>query len=164
MSNPGIARFKRQLAAESWANDLALRSLSSVPDQFRHSGAYQRAVQLLPHNQLARGLWLARLRGESHGTIADWFPAWTEAQTRAECARLDAAWGAYLDSLTDADLPRPCRYASTEGKAYESVVEDIIIHVFNHSTYHRGQLARLVTECGGDRAGTDYIAHSRRVL
>ena len=42
-----------------------------------------------------------------------------------------------------------------------ATLDDILIHVFNHSTYHRGQVARLVTDAGGQRALTDYIAFFR---
>lgn len=164
MSNPGIDRFRKQLAAEVWANDLALRSLASVPDETRYSGSYQRAAQLMPHIQLARRIWLARLKGETPSMPKDWFPNWTDGETRRECEELDTAWGAYLSTLKDADLAGECTYTSSEGRKYSSVVEDILIHVFNHSTYHRGQIARLVTECGGERAGTDYIAFTRTVL
>ena len=38
----------------------------------------------------------------------------------------------------------------------------MILHVHNHSTYHRGQLARLVAECGGTPAITDLISLTRR--
>jgi uncharacterized damage-inducible protein DinB len=161
MNDPGIARFKKQLAAETWANELALRSVESVPEEQRMSGAYQRAEQLLPHCQQARGVWLARLKGEPHEMPRDWFPTWHSAEVRRACEDMDRAWAAYLDSLTDADLSREVRYTSSEGKVYSSLVEDILIHVFNHSTYHRGQIARLVTESGGDRAGTDYIVFGR---
>lgn len=164
MNNPGIARFTKQLAAETLANDLTLKSLASVPEHGRHSGAFQRASQLLPHNQIARRVWLCRLKGEKPEMPKDWFPSWTPEETRGVCAELDAAWATYLSTITDADLARETQYTSSEGKRYTSLVEDILIHVFNHSTYHRGQIARLVTECGGERAGTDYIAFRRTAL
>ncbi|MBS0195738.1 MAG: DinB family protein [Planctomycetes bacterium] len=163
-TNPGVARFQRQLAAETWADSLVLDSLLSVPEPARGSVAYDRAVRLLPHNVLARHIWLRRLNGEAHEAPKDWFPAWSIDETREKCKQADAVWSSYLAGLTDADLARECRYQNSEGKQFSSLVEDILIHVFNHSTYHRGQIARLVTECGGHRAGTDYIGHTRRTL
>lgn len=162
--NPGVARFRKQLAAETLANGLSLDSLRSVPERARSMPAYARALQLIPHCQLARGVWLSRLRGESHSMPKDWFPAWSQDESQAKCAEQDARWAAYLESLRDSDLGAQCHYQSSEGQRYVSTVDDILIHVFNHSTYHRGQLARLVSECGGQRAGTDYIGFARKAI
>jgi uncharacterized damage-inducible protein DinB len=45
---------------------------------------------------------------------------------------------------------------------YASTIHEVLTHVFNHSTYHRGQIARIVHEQGGQRASTDFIAFSRK--
>ena len=34
---------------------------------------------------------------------------------------------------------------------------DVLAHLFMHASYHRGQIARLVAECGGEVEATDYI-------
>jgi uncharacterized damage-inducible protein DinB len=121
------------------------------------SPEYDRAVQLLPHNQLARAIWLSRLRGEPFAVPADWFPAWPLAETRERAAAMDRGWAEYLDSISDADLTLAVSFKGGDGQMHRKLVEDILIHVFNHSTYHRGQLARCVAHCAGQRAMTDYI-------
>ncbi|MEI7657261.1 MAG: DinB family protein [Phycisphaerae bacterium] len=157
-TSAGVARFLRQLGAESAANVAALDSLATIPAGARGLPPHDRAMQLLPHNQLARSVWLARLQGVAHERPNDWFPAWSTDLTREACERNDAAWGEWLASLGESDMARTVRYVSSEGQAYRNRVDDVLIHVFNHSTYHRGQLARLVTECGGLAASTDYEA------
>jgi uncharacterized damage-inducible protein DinB len=163
-NNPGVARFRKQLDAETWANGLTIASIATIPESNRNGPNYQRCISLLPHNQLARRTWLLRLRGESYDPIPDWFPQWSPEELTLRCADNDRAWAAYLDSLKDSHLARAIEYKASDGTAYRSVVDDIIIHVFNHSSYHRGQVARLVTQCGGQRATTDYISFSRLKL
>ena len=162
MHEPGVARFLRLLEYETWANERGLASLASVPAEQRARPAYARATQLLPHIALARTVWLMRIRGVPFEHPEDWFPSWDSAQAAAELKNLDAQWGDYLGSLRDQDLARAVRYTSSEGMQYVSTVEEVCTHVFNHSTYHRGQLARLVHESGGQRASTDLIAMTRR--
>lgn len=159
--NPGVARFRKQLDAETWANDLTIASLETIPEANRQGAIYQRCMGLMPHNQIARRIWLLRLRGESYPPIADWFPVLSAAETSALCTEVDRGWAAYLDGLTDSDLSRSIDYKAADGSGYRSVIDDVIIHVFNHSTYHRGQIARFVTECGGKRALSDYIGFAR---
>jgi uncharacterized damage-inducible protein DinB len=160
-SNPGVARFRKQLDAETWANGLTLASLGTIPLGNRSGATYQRCMALMPHNQLARRVWLLRLKGETYESPRDWFPVLSVEETEAMCHENDRAWAAYIDGLKDSALTRAIDYSASDGTGYRSVVDDVILHVFNHSTYHRGQVARLVTECGGQRASTDYIAFSR---
>lgn len=158
MNNPGVNRYRRLLAYEQEANGRALESLASIPQSGRGHAGYPRAMQILPHNQLARAIWLARLQGRPYECPKDWFPGWTLEQTRLAAEEQHREWVRYLDGLNDADLSKTISYTSSEGEHLVRMVDDILTHVFNHSTYHRGQLARLVTECGGQRARTDFIA------
>lgn len=152
--------FRAMQKYEAWANKATLDSMESVPASARGSTQFTRALQVMAHNQLARAVWLARLEGRSE-KVADWFPAWPVEQTRARAAELDQAWSALVERTGDADLARSVAYSSSEGVAYRSTVHEVLTHVYNHSTYHRGQVARLVTEAGGRRASTDFIAMTR---
>ncbi len=55
-------------------------------------------------------------------------------------------------------------YKSMDGKPGASVTDDIITQVFNHSSYHRGQVAMLIAQAGGERPVTDYIFLARAGL
>lgn len=159
-----VDRYRQLQAYETEANRRVLESLATVPASSRSHPSYPRLMGLLPHNLLARQVWLWRINALPYQNPADWFPVLTIEETRTRSEEVDRPWAQYLGGLMDADLDRIVRYTSSEGMAYESRVEDILTHVFNHSTYHRGQIARLVTELGGKRAVTDYIAVTRRTL
>jgi uncharacterized damage-inducible protein DinB len=159
-----IDHFRTLHAFEVWANARVLASLDTVPTAQRTTPAYIRATQLLPHNTLARQVWLWRIQELAYDNPKDWFPAWTIDETRARMGDVDAQWVAYLSTLTDRELARESRYSSSEGVRYVSTIHEILTHVFNHSTYHRGQIARIVHEQGGQRAATDFIAFSRKVI
>jgi uncharacterized damage-inducible protein DinB len=157
-TNPGVSRYKRLLAYEQEANRRVFESLESVPEAGRRQASFERAMTLLPHNQLSRSIWLARLEGRPYEVPKEWFPAWSLEQARLAEEEQNREWEEFLGRLSDQDLPKPVSYTSSEGKPYVRMVDDILTHVFNHSTYHRGQVARLVTESGGKRASTDFIA------
>lgn len=156
-----IDHFKTILVYETWANRAALASIETVPPQARSGILFSRALQVMAHNQLARRAWLARLQGRTE-TIADWFPGWTVAEIAAAASQLDTQWSAYINGLSEADLAKITSYRSSEGTEYTSTVHEVFTHVANHSTYHRGQVARLVSEAGGRRASTDFIAMTRK--
>lgn len=160
----GIERFRKQLIGETQATARSLESLASVPESARSSEAYQRGLGVMAHIQQARRVWLERVERRPVTPVADWFPAWAIEESARHAAELDRSWSTLLDSIREPDLERPVVYASFKGERFSSTLDDILIHVFNHSTYHRGQVARLVSECGGDRALTDYIGFFRTPL
>lgn len=159
-----VGRYRTLLTFELEANRRTLDSLASVPASQRDKPQYDRAMRLLPHNMIARRVWLHRIKGESYENPEEWFPRWTLDRQREEDAITHAPWKAFVDSLEDSHLVRDVRYTSSEGQKYASTLDEILTHVFNHSTYHRGQIARLVGECGGGRAVTDFIAITRRPI
>jgi uncharacterized damage-inducible protein DinB len=54
-------------------------------------------------------------------------------------------------------------YRSLKGIESTSSLRDILTHVVNHSTYHRGQIARGIKAKGGVPPVTDFIAFAREV-
>ncbi len=163
MTDHRITHFLGMLGYEAWATGAVIDSLSTVPAEQTAGPAFTRALQIIAHIQIARRVWMARIEGRVDKP-ADWFPAWKPTELREVSAELDKSWHEYLLRLSPAELDRDVIYASSEGVRYSSRVDEVLTHVFNHSTYHRGQVARLVTEAGGRRATTDYIAHNRRPL
>lgn len=52
-------------------------------------------------------------------------------------------------------------YKNSRGQAFENKINDILFHIINHSTYHRGQIARVFRENGLEPLVTDYIFWKR---
>src|SRR6185295_16865846 len=115
------------------------------------------AVEIFCHIQAARQVWLHRLMPDKQPFPADGvFPVWPLDDAALAVQRMDTVWGAYAAALNDAELARVCRYTSTEGKPWTTPVADILTHVLNHSTYHRGQIASLVAATGIKPPSTDF--------
>jgi uncharacterized damage-inducible protein DinB len=70
-------------------------------------------------------------------------------------------WQEYISESGEKELDRICVYRSTEGELFNNTVREIIQHVVNHSSYHRGQIAVMVKKDKGTPAVTDYIVFQR---
>jgi len=152
-----LDHFHEVLQYDRWANDLALESIESVPADRRSGKAWDRLRALVPHNLIAKRVWRWRILEQAYESPATWFPALTIDETRALIADVEPQWGEFLGSLTDEDLERSVSYRTTDGAAHSGLIRQLVNHVFNHATYHRGQVARLVIEHGGRRIDTDYF-------
>ncbi len=54
-------------------------------------------------------------------------------------------------------------YKNLKGSLFETLLSDILAHMVNHGSYHRGQIASLIKKSGGEPAGTDYIGYVREL-
>ena len=166
-----VEQYRRMAEYERWANGRALESVRQSEGGFvslasrvgvsprEVEAAHGRAVAVMGHIQWSRRLWLSRLVG---GPPVKRPEAWTVDRLADEARDLDNLWGRYLERLKEEDLGTIVRYVSTEGVGYEQPVHEILTHVFNHSAYHRGQIAMLVRQCGGEPPETDFIVFTRR--
>ncbi len=154
-----LEHFTRLLRYETWANGRAIDSLRSAegaaggPDR---RAPFDRARGIFAHMQGARRIWLVRLGGATMPEYSGMFPDWPIDRCAAEAAENDALWGAHLSRLAETDLARAIAFKNMKGEAHTRILADILTHVFNHSTYHRGQIAMLVRQAGGAPAETDF--------
>ncbi len=66
-----------------------------------------------------------------------------------------------LQILDTCDLDRSISYSTSKGVPFSNTVRDILFHVINHSTYHRGQIATEFRLHGLEPLATDFILYKR---
>ncbi|SFB90811.1 Uncharacterized damage-inducible protein DinB (forms a four-helix bundle) [Parapedobacter composti] len=66
-----------------------------------------------------------------------------------------------LAVLDTHDLTANIAYTTSTGSAFSNTVGDILFHIVNHSTYHRGQIALLFRQHGLEPLVTDFIFFKR---
>lgn len=137
----------------AWADAEALAALRDAPPG---DGS---ALELYAHVLGAEHVWLARLRGVAP-RVEVW-PRLTLAGCEALAAENAAALADYVADLGEDDLTRGVDYRNSAGRAFTSTVEDMLLHVCLHGTYHRGQIAWLLRHGGAVPRPTDYIAFVR---
>lgn len=63
--------------------------------------------------------------------------------------------------LSDHPFDQEYEYKNLKGKIFTNTLRDILFHVINHSTYHRGQIATRMRETGIEPLITDFISYKR---
>lgn len=66
-----------------------------------------------------------------------------------------------LTILEKADLNAAFSYNTFMGQTFHNKIEDILFHMINHTTYHKGQIALLLKQQGITPIATDYIIYKR---
>jgi uncharacterized damage-inducible protein DinB len=72
-------------------------------------------------------------------------------------------WTDWVSAASEATLEAELSYKNMKGEPFRQPVKEILLHVSNHGTYHRGQLVTMLREVGVEQIPqTDYIIYSRR--
>lgn len=149
----------------AWANGLLINALLQLP-----AGAEDAAVvssfatikATVCHTWAAEDMWLQRLclvtqphwKGASYeGTFAELCERWRQSSGELVAQVL---------SYEEQHLAEMLEYKDLRGNAYATPVWQIVQHLCNHATNHRGQLITLLRQAGiTNIPTTDYIAYVR---
>jgi uncharacterized damage-inducible protein DinB len=118
--------------------------------------ANERLGVILSHILNAHQIWNSRIGGIGPtGDPREPRSSETWATMNAENYRRS------LELLASEDIERVVDYRDTKGNSHRNRIRDIFLHVVNHSTYHRGQLALLLGQEQKQPPSTDYIFYMR---
>ncbi len=148
---PHLRTLVRLVSHMHWADEQVRAGLVRQPDP--------EAWRLYAHVLSAELLWLARLSGDPPP-----LPVWPEldqSDALALSLHLREDFRSFLWRQEVQDLGRLVWYRNSAGANYQSTVEDILLHVCLHGSYHRGQIARRVREADSTPSPTDYIGFVR---
>ncbi len=137
-----------------WSNGFLLESLQTGEEPSA------RVRKLFAHVVGTERVWLSRISQEPPPAP----PVWPDLALE-ECGRLAAENVAQvrriLESSDDARLARGVTYTNTRGETFTSRIDDILLHVCMHGSYHRGQIAAQRRADGREPVNTDYITWAR---
>jgi uncharacterized damage-inducible protein DinB len=148
-----------------WARDRMLDAVAALtPEQFtRDMGNSFRSIRdTLAHIHAAEWAWYSRWVGRPPTALlpAERFP--DVATLREGWADQEAKTRAFLESLGEAGINRVFEYKLINGQAGASVFWQMLQHVVNHASYHRGQVTTMLRQLGAEPAKpTDLIAFYR---
>ncbi|MFW9928604.1 MAG: DinB family protein [Candidatus Thorarchaeota archaeon] len=140
-------RLVKLAAFQKWANKRLRETLSTIEySRFSLITPYGTLLDLIVHNFGAVDLWFKRFNGFSPKSMINGslFPNWESLSSAWE--KLDNDLVEYVKKLSIDDSQKIISYTSLEGQKLKTSIENILLHIFNHSTYHRGQVAVLLRE------------------
>jgi uncharacterized damage-inducible protein DinB len=144
----------------SWAQTRMFDATSQLtPDEFTRDlkNSFPSVRDTLLHAVGAEWVWLTRW----HGTSPTSFP-YSDQNLDNEGIRqvwqqIDQERAAFLASLDEPGIDRVVEYTSFAGKHFAFPLWQMLRHVVNHATYHRGQITTMLRQLGHNAVSTDLI-------
>jgi uncharacterized damage-inducible protein DinB len=144
--------FLKLYQYNEWANR---RVLKAIKDQ---RVTDEKILSLFSHQITANFLWLHRIKGLPPPPYDLWktYPM-TQLENMVDSA--STQWLEFIQANDNFDWT--LKYNNYIGAYYENNVEHIMMHLVNHGTYHRGQIALLMRMKGFEPINTDFITYDR---
>lgn len=147
-----------------WANHRSLDACAPLtPEQFTRDlgNSFPSVRDTLAHILGAEWIWHERWNGRSPTALPPGNDFADMAALRARWAELESTICGYLGRLTEADLQRVLEYRLVSGQASAQPLWQLIQHLVNHGSYHRGQITTMLRILGAKPVGTDLITFYR---
>lgn len=148
-----------------WARDRMLEACESLtPEQYTRTveSSFRSIRDTLVHIYAADWVWSMRCHGTSPRTLLDPAEFPDVASLRQAWRELEAKYRTLLDDLGPDGIHKVVDYTLLSGLQASGVFWQILQHVVNHASYHRGQLTTLLRQVAGrSPQPTDLIAFYR---
>jgi uncharacterized damage-inducible protein DinB len=137
-----------------WANKSLINSF-----ELQSSEISGKSMHLLCHIMNAQMIWVDRITG-----VKTSVGVWDDHDLET-CKTMHGKASAQIKQEIENrgyELQRTIHYVNTKGLHFENQFDDILLHIFNHGTYHRAQIAQDLRINEIEPTGTDYIAFVRQ--
>jgi uncharacterized damage-inducible protein DinB len=147
-----------------WANHRVLDAASALweEDFTRDLGSSFGSVRdTLVHILASEWIWLSRWEGRSPREIPHGWATSGYAELRSHWTDVEERQRRFVAELTDARLDEVVSYRNTSDEQFHAPLWQMLRHVVNHSTYHRGQVITMLRQLGAEACSTDLILFFR---
>jgi uncharacterized damage-inducible protein DinB len=150
----------RLLDYNRWANARAIEGAAALTaEELSRSvgGSFTSVLGTLTHLVGAEWVWLERWHGRSPRALPSEFA--TVEDLRRRLAEVEEGQKAFLAGLTPERLASKITYVNFAGQTWTYALGEAMVHIVNHGTYHRGQVATLLRQLGKKPLSTDYLLY-----
>ncbi|MBC7849733.1 MAG: hypothetical protein H7Y31_08355 [Chitinophagaceae bacterium] len=157
--------FQQLAAYNSWANNCLISSIQSLPEE----KTIQEVLSSFPtlrgtllHMWDAESIWWQRMKLQE-GIIA---PSVNfKGSTRDVSVSLlhqNKLWENWVSNASPAALDHVIMYYSSKREPFKIPITTLLMQVFNHGSYHRGQLVTMLRQLGVSKIPqTDFLVFTR---
>jgi uncharacterized damage-inducible protein DinB len=136
----------------AWANKRLIEIMVNLSDELLEQdllSSFPSLKKTTYHTWSAESIWLQRLQ------LAEQ-PVWQQSVFNGSFSEACDGWRKVSSQLIefvkaqydDKGFTHTMQYYSMKKESFKNPVYEVLLHVFNHSTYHRGQVVTMLRQAG----------------
>ena len=148
----------------AWADHRLIEVVSTLPEtEITHDfkTADRSILGTLVHIYVSDRIWLARFQRASYPVTPVSEADHHFAVLQNEWPALMNRWKQWVSGLTDQDVRQIVPYIDMRGRHWEEPLWQLVFHVVNHGTHHRGQVSGFLRSLGHNPPPLDMTLYYR---
>lgn len=149
-----------------WATNRILVTAHALDEsklRLQVAGSFPSVYSSLLHLWDAESIWWQRLKLAERVEVPS--QQFTGSFKELEEALLNQSelWAQWVKSASERQLSHVFAYQNNKREQFKQPVSQVLLHLFNHGTYHRGQVICMFYQLGlTEMPSTDFIKFSRK--
>ena len=149
-----------------WANQLLLDAIHQLPGE-KHiqevPSSFNSLQKTVVHMWDAESIWWQRMKLSERLEVPSENFTGSMKEAAACLLHQNRQWNEWIAAAQEHMLQHTFQYQNTKREQFKQPIFQMLLHVFNHGTYHRGQLVTMLRQLGVEKIPqTDFIAWSRK--
>jgi uncharacterized damage-inducible protein DinB len=156
-----------QLSAYNvWANQLLLDAINQLPEEKQKQevpSSFKTLYTTLFHMYDAESIWWQRMKLQERVSIPSENFSGDLKELSNNVLHQNSQWNEWIANANVHQLEHVFHYQNSKREQFRQPIYQMLIHLFNHGTYHRGQLVNILRQLGEEKIPrTDFIDWSRK--
>ena len=156
-----------QLASHNtWANGQIIDSLNTVPEEILNTpvpSSFKTLKATVVHLWNAESIWWQRMKLQEKIMIPGESFEGSFGEAAIQLLKQNRQWHEWVSAAGTHMLEHEFIYQDSKKEQFKQPVYQVLLQLFNHGTYHRGQMIVMMHQLGlAKMPQTDFIFWSRK--
>ena len=153
-------------AYNSWANALLLDVINSLPEEKQNQelvSSFKTIYITVLHMWQAESIWWQRMKLQErfYHPMEEFRGSMRELSLHL--LDQNKQWKEWIAAASEPMLRHEFKYHNSKRESFKQPIYQMLLHVFHHGSYHRGQLVNMLRQLGVEKIpATDFIVWSRK--
>jgi len=161
-----MKQLLQQYAAYNvWANKRIIETAGLLTEEQVHKEmvcSFPSVYKTVLHLMEVENVWWERLQLHEKATPPGWFTGSFEELTK-KWMMLSQQWSSWVENASDVKINHVFAWYNFKKEHFKRPVYEMLMHLFNHQTFHRGQLVGMFRQLGLEKIpSTDFIVFCRK--
>lgn len=156
--------LQQYAAYNLWANKIITGQISRLTEEQINreiTSSFPSLYKTVLHMMEVENVWFERLKLVEEPTPPGWFTGNFE-DLSGKLLQLSQQWQNWVTNANEANIAHVFGYYNFKKEFFKQPVYEVLLHLFNHQTYHRGQLVTMLRQSGTDKiTPTDFVVFIR---
>ncbi|HVF82197.1 MAG TPA: DinB family protein [Flavisolibacter sp.] len=158
--------FVQYAAYNTWANGLLLATIEALPEGLQTTevkSSFPSLYKTVLHLLDAESIWWQRIKLQEKITLPSENFTGNIKELSGLLLQQNKQWQEWTSTLNENGLQHEFIYMNSKKERFKQPVFQMLLHLFNHGTYHRGQMITILRQVGVEKIpATDFMVWSRK--